>query len=233
MRRTWPAWLLCAAALAAELPVDYKTELREQPGRYLVRATRVVIDGDSPLAGFAVSLMDGEREQAVRRFLAEVEQAAPGESMCVFDHRPLVSIASETLISVYATEYLYLGGVQGESRILSYNFARRAGLPARLELADLFREGIDPRRRVEPALLALLREHPSADWVRDGTVTSLPPEALESFVITRTAVSWLLGAEQVGPRPSGLVVLKLPLAELRAELDPAGPLRELLAAQEP
>lgn len=232
MRRAWPAWLLCAAALAAELPVDYKTELREQPGRCLVRATRVVIGGESPLAGFAVSLMDGEREQAERRFLAEVEQA-PEEATCVFDHRPLVSIASETLISVYATEYLYLGGVQGESRILAYNFARRAGLPARLELSDLFRDGTDPRGRVEPALLALLREHPSADWVRDGTVTELPPEALESFVITRTAISWLLGAELVGPRPSGLVVLKLPLAELRDALDPAGPLRELLAAQEP
>lgn len=227
-----PAWWLMAmvavgAARADKMPVKLVATTRGGD-HWTARATYPEFDLKDRLGAMAsreVSFFVLDRLRVFRADVLETLAQGPAPTAPYAQQlTPTVSLATTELTSFYLTEWTYTGGAHGNTAFHAFSYGLIAGLPERLELKHLFREGLDARAYVNELLLTKLRENPDALFVADGTVKEFGPEVLERFVITPTSLAWLIQPYEAGPYAAGSFTVKVPFAELREELAARGPM---------
>lgn len=133
-----------------------------------------------------------------------------------------VVYASPALVSVLARQEVTTGVALPEVDVWSYNLAWLAGRHRPLVLADLFRPGSAYLRTLDRILLEDLRQQ-GAEWVADGTITTLSPDLLESFTLTPEHLSFHFPPATVGPASQGVFTATVRYERVRSLLGRDGP----------
>jgi len=233
--------LAVAAALAVgpagavaqrSLMFDMVSIKQSRPGYWQAAAVYPRFRGKSPLEVLAnITLKDAaEKEmQTFVRLAIETLQTLP-KPTSVYEYRSTaaVSLARATLVSVYLSTDEYTGGAHGNTFYYAYTFGMAEGATRQLTLQDLFRPGADGRRAASDQVIAALKRNPAALWVQDGTLKEITAGMASRFVVTPTALTFLIQPYEAGPYSSGSFFVKIPFSEFGGTLDPNGPLKDLL-----
>lgn len=185
-----------------------------------------------PLADFAtvqlkkaitVNLAAWKKENLTADFLATTPRV-PSQFMAV----PSVSMATPDLISMYFQVMTYEGGAHPMTVFDSHTYAMVGGKPMEVHAKDLFNPDSKFVDIVSSLVIGQLLKNPDATWVQDGTVKTLTPQQVDSFVITPTTITYLLNPYDMGPYSSGAFKVKVPFTQLVSDLNKSGPLASVL-----
>lgn len=77
------------------------------------------------------------------------------------------------------------------------------GKPKQLQLRGLLRPGIDAKAAFGSLLMERLRENPKAAFVKDGTVTEASPLTPRNWLLTPTAIAFIVPQYEAGPWSEG------------------------------
>jgi len=224
------ALLGCAEAPQAPLHFTVVTSKRDGP-HWSAAVACPRFDGGSPLAALANRTLAREvatAETFGRTAAAQFKTLGPPTAAYYHDAGATVSLADPELISVYFDTEEYSGGAHPNQNYVAYTFGIVRGRPAAVTLQDLFRPGVDGPRTASDLLMARLRGNPDATFIRDGTVQSIDPAVASEFVVTPTAIVFLLPPYAVGAYVNGSFVVKIPFGGFGGRLDARGPLRPVL-----
>jgi hypothetical protein len=194
-------------------------------GRYMVLEPR------GPLAKIANETMLREETDRFNAFSkqahADVQELPETAGRHYYRSKPQVSLLFPNLISLYSTIETFRGGAHPNQEFATTNFGMVAKKPTRLRLQHLFKPGVDAVQTVSPLVIEQLRATGRAAYVHDQQMKELTPEQAESFVITRSGLTFLFGPDVVGPHAAGSFQIKVPFTAMKDQIDPDGPLRPL------
>jgi len=203
-------------------------------GRWEVTAKYPVFDSGTAVAAMANDVARNEAIRSVKDFISSArrDQKEFPQAMrpYYFSSKPTISVDLPDLVSFFGTVETYSGGAHGMQVFVPHSFARVKGKARALALKDLFVTGVDPLKIVSDLVITKLKQIPRADWVQNGEVKALTKAQGESFVVTKTGLTFLFEPYAMGSYASGPFLVKVAFSELKGKLDPAGPLRPLLSA---
>jgi uncharacterized lipoprotein YbaY len=130
-------------------------------------------------------------------------------------------------MSLYVEAYTYTGGAHGNVVHFPITLGWSDGEPSNVTLQQLVRPSIDPYDIFGPLVLQKLGEQ-NAAWVVNGQLTEMPKATMDTFVLTPTAVSFVVGPYVAGPWAEGTRVIKVPYSEVMRYLNPYGVLEGVL-----
>ncbi len=219
---------------ATPLSVRYRILQKKRAGRYDIVVTYPVFAGMSPLIPLANRSIREYAVQTVATFVREADAeyhefgaAAPGNGWFLELH-PHVSLARPDLISVYFDRDTYMGGPHPNSEYLSQSFGIVHGKAKQLALADLMRPGQNAYDVLSPVTLPRLKARGASSVVDEDGIKKLNGETLHSWCLTPNGLTLLFAPYEVASYAEGSYIVKLPFAELKSNLDPQGPLRNLV-----
>lgn len=223
--------ILAAAPLAArDLPVTFRLE-RQSGGGYWRAVARVpVFPAADRLGSYANRAVADLVAAAVEEFRVAVADATQDGKPPVpyqIDLTTTVSLATDQVISLYTTEVTYTGGAHPNSAFRVLNVAMRDGLPVEVKLEDVLTPPDRAERLANELLIGRLKQVERASWVVSGEVTEFEPPTLRRFILTPTAVSWLIQPYEAAPYAAGEFVVKVPLSELGERLNRGGAMSEV------
>ncbi len=235
------ARLLCLIALVTGMPagaaVTWHTERETRAGKWEISARVARFTGtsrtsarwlaDRELYGFVKNEMDAFERAA------EKETVNPGYPMGMWGYHAttVVSLDRPDLVSAYVETYEFRGGAHGMTTYWGVNVGLVDGKAKVLRLEDLFRKGEPARALAIEAVEERLRANPNATWFQPGEDPGMrgPDAALiADFVITPSAVTFLIEPYVAGPYAVGSFFVKVPFSAFGDRLDPNGPLKGLL-----
>jgi len=135
-----------------------------------------------------------------------------------WDAAPTVSyFYAPRLASVSFLVYEYSGGAHPNHWYRTFNYGTVDGKAKRLTITDLFAKttnAADIKQQITDLLLNKARLEERASFVNDGTVTKLSEELLNSFVVERDGIKYLIAPYEFGAYAEGDFQIKLSLSEL-------------------
>ncbi len=140
-----------------------------------------------------------------------------------FDSWTTIEYAAPGLLSALVTVNEYAGGAHPNRQYWSYNLAYLGTRLRPFELEDLFLDDADYLGLLSPLVMEDLLEQGGADWIEDGTITSLGDEDLAVFTVSPSGLNFIFPPYAVGPWVSGTFLVQVPLETVAPLLDPAGP----------
>jgi hypothetical protein len=146
----------------------------------------------------------------------------------IYQYRSTVSLCAPRLISVYNMDYADTGGRETIAGYGVTNVGYKDGKPAVIALRDLFKPGIDAADVTGQLVFAKLKENPDATLIRDGSIKRLSPDMIETFVLTRSGITFIFGTFAISERRKDFFV-KIPYVDFGDKLDPRGPLQGLIS----
>lgn len=237
----WKPCVPCALAVVAVLAaapargaVTWRTERESMAGRYDVEARVPSLTGTSVHRVATQALTDFSRkERAAFTEAARRETANPEDPMRPWSYHAnaTVSLTRPDLVSAFVTTYQYTGGAHGMTTYQGVNVGLVNGEATILLLEDLFRPGANARDLALDAVKESLRANPRAEWFQPGAdpdMRGADAALIADFVITPTAITFLIEPYVAGPYAAGAFFVKVPFSTLDRELDPNGPLQGLL-----
>lgn len=221
------------SAASANIPSKVLTLRQARANYYSIKVQYPQFGGSSAVVRKAnADLKQLAKTQFLRYQKAAREGLDGGQKPDVaseFVFTPTISIARRDVISVYFTDYSFTGGAHGNSSFDAASFGLVKGKAKKLMLADLFVPGVDAKRVAGQQVYDRLKDNPEAEAIEQGTVTPASPELTETFVLTPTAISFLIPPYAVGPYAAGEFYVKVPFAGFGSKLARGGPLNALLA----
>jgi len=157
-----------------------------------------------------------ERLKIYRSDIKTIESEYAGTDIPLrysYSLEPTVSIARPDLISLYFIEETYTGGAHGMAYFHGRSYGVVDGKAKLLTLQDLFKPGVDGRKLAGERVYAQLQSNPNAAWIDEGWVTATSAELTKEFVITPTALTFLIEPYAVGPYAAGAFFVKVPFEE--------------------
>jgi len=139
---------------------------------------------------------------------------------------------SDTLISVLGTRLSYTGGAHPNTNHYSLNYLLKDGKAAPVRLADLFLPGAAWEKHLSDLIMADLR-HKKAGWVLEGQIKAFAPKDLEVFTLTPRGITFVFSPYAVSCYADGTFFVVASFKKLEGLIDPAGPLKPLLAPPKP
>ena len=181
------------------------------------------------LANRSIRAWSEGRLDAFQRFgNRSIAEGAEAPGPLELDVKPFVSYAGSGLISTYFTVFKYEGGAHPNTDFQAHNYGLLRFRAKRLKLQDLFRSWHKGHETCSDLIIARLKKNPRAARVAEGSVTSLPKDVTERFVITRGSLTFLIPAYVVASYADGPFIVKIPYSDFEGKLNPAGPLKGLI-----
>ena len=135
--------------------------------------------------------------------------------------------ASDTLVSISETLYVYTGGAHGNTGLAGYTYLLEDGRVRTVRLADLFKTDADYLAVLEPLILEALLEQ-EAQWVVDGTVATLGEDDLGSFTLSPRGLTFGFEPYAMGPYAQGTFEVTVAFGDIASVIDPDGALGRFL-----
>ncbi len=224
-----------ALTALAEQGIRYResTSSQAKPNHYRVKVKFPVLLADDPAAKRLADLAnrtirtEAERRKAIflQEFLKSSRPSGQPEWMLDLDFQN--GVLRPRLVSTLLEIHEYAGGAHGSWSYAFMNFGIVAGKPVHLKLAHLFRTRIDPLSVVSRMVIARLKNRPEAPYVLDGGVKTLTAKQAEQFRVTPRGLEFVFAPYEMAPFAAGTIRCSLNWAELKAHLDPNGPLKGL------
>lgn len=223
-------------SLAAALVISGKPYVTHHWGvkadkKYEVAVDFPTFNGSSPLVWLANRTVSVELQKAKDyvAFCKKDQKENPG-FIAGYDYQSGFNVSTfrPDLISLSFGINSYAGGAHGSNTTRPYSFGIVHGAAKQLRLQDLFKAGLKGREIVSKIVMAKLAKDERAQWVADGTVKALDKETCEAFVISAKGLEYTFDPYVMGSYAAGPVDCIVSYAELKGQLDPAGPLRSFL-----
>ncbi|MCC6483492.1 MAG: DUF3298 and DUF4163 domain-containing protein [Armatimonadetes bacterium] len=214
-----------AAPAPGQIPVTWKTLSAQKKGQWTAKIVYPRFGGDSPLAITANKTLEEASRKALDEFRTEAEENFDSRTaVAAFETESLtvLSVATEQIISLYIRTYEFTGGAHPNTFYQPMTFGYANGKASRLKLQDLFKKDVNALQIVSELVIPKLRSL-NASAVTDGEVTALTPQMAESFVVTPNGLTFLFEPYAVGAYAEGSFFVKIPFADLRANLLLGGP----------
>lgn len=221
MRRFGSIVLLFVAAtvaLGSDLVV-YRVMKTGEKGLYEAKCKYPVFQSSEPVAAMANAEIKKWAASQQNAFLKECKDyfkqfkekpEAPWEQ--TIDGEAVTH--NSKIISVRIRVNTFTGGAHPVFEDTVFNYAVVNGKAKRLTLDDLFVDRAASRKHVHSLLIKKLKATGNAQWLEDGTVTSLEPAQLNRFVVGRSALTFLFNPYEVGPWAVGNFEIPLTFKEL-------------------
>lgn len=226
-------WRL-TGALREPLPRSYRY-IRRRRRYYWVKASYPVFPNSSPIGAEANKLIKPYVEKQLKEVVLPDDcKPDPLEGLPHFMQMVnTVSICRRGLLSMYFETILYTGGANEWESLYTINLALRDGELQYLFFYDLVRSFEDAefivRRHLEPRVYEAVRRRErrsSRSAVNTPRVQlasrNLAPVSkflygydLDSFVLTPTAIMWVIPPGRVDAYAFGTYLIKVPYAEIR------------------
>lgn len=147
--------------------------------------------------------------------------AATGDLTYPYTYEGLLTptLVRANLLSLLETRSSYAGGAHPNTTYRSLTFRRRGAEVRRLELAELFREGVPYRQRLLAEVTRALRARGAA-WIVDGSM-QLRERGLSVFTLSARGLTFTFAPYAVGTYAQGAFFVTVPYARVRALLEPA------------
>ncbi len=208
-----------AAGTAAHAQTIFRKVEKKLPG-FKLTATVPVFSARTPVALMANNAMTAWVTSEHAHFVKELGKP-PKDSPTkeyTWDTTPTVSyFYAPRLASVSFLVYSDSGGPHPNHWYRTFNYGVTDGKAKRLKITDLFTKGInaaDIKQQITDLLLNKARLDERAMFVNDGTVTKLSDDVLNSFILERDGIKYLIGPYEFGPYAVGDFEYKLSLSEL-------------------
>ena len=215
------------------VPVRYATLKDVRPNTWEAEARYPVFGGTSPVARAAGAAFRSQARKLLDEFLEQAREDWKGKDKPVgeylFELDPIVGLAHPDLVSGYFTHSFFTGGAHPNAVFLPHTFGRVGGRVKRLTLKDLLKSDRSAQSLVTQVLLPALNAQKKERGAEPLKSDEIGEKALDNFVVTPTAITWLFSPYAVGAYAEGPYVVKIPLTRLREFLAPNGPLRPVLA----
>ncbi|MCX7924481.1 MAG: DUF3298 and DUF4163 domain-containing protein [Fimbriimonadales bacterium] len=227
---TQGVWRL-TGALREPLPRRYRY-IRERRRYYWIKASYPVFPKNSPIGAEINQIIQSYvKQMRENTTLPDNYKPEPLEGLPYFLIMVnTVSICRRGLVSMYFDTILYSGGANEIHDILTINFALVNGKAKQLNFDDLVRSEEDGeiiiRRHALPRILdAVERRHrrtgsaPSLQLAaQSATYYGRSEFSYDSFVLTPTAIMWVLPPGDVDAYAFGVYPIKVPYAEIQHRL---------------
>jgi len=224
------------------------TEDRNESAGYVVTThlPRLQVVGTDPLLTARAAAFHQLIEKTIDPLLQDVRRAAAEDRPAILadptrgptyppytlEIRHRLVGATDDYLSLLLTTSVFTGGAHPNTTSVSVNWSIPEGRA--LTLAELFRPPGSPERPGPETLLpaycrralARLNPPPDPDWVARGTAWN--QENYQRWTIAPHGLQLTFDAYQVGSYAEGAYEVVMPFALLRANLDPQGPLRQLV-----
>ncbi|MGE0001680.1 MAG: DUF3298 domain-containing protein, partial [Fimbriimonadaceae bacterium] len=195
------AILALSLTLATPPKVTFKQESHDRAGWYEVSATIPTFSGNE-IAKLASRECAKIARDRMAEFRDEYDRNDKPDRIGYFDWSPVVSLLTDSMVSLYAHSDTYTGGAHGNRDFVGLNFAMVAGKPKRIVLADLMDPGADPVVTASELVIPKLRAM-NASSVIDGGVTQVTPQQADNFVVTPAGITWLFSPYEVASYAEG------------------------------
>lgn len=220
------------AASGAQVSTKTVTLKKARAGYYSIKVQYPAFAGSSAVAKKANAELARLARTRFAGYQKDAKDALTGVGKPTFPYdfmfTPTVSVAKPDIISVYFTEFSFTGGAHPNTVFAAASFGLVNGTAKKLNLADLFKPGVDARQVAAEQVYDRLKSKPGAVWVKEGTITAKSPELTRTFAISAAGLTFLIPPYDVGPYSSGPFVVKIPFSAFGSKLAPAGPLKPLL-----
>jgi hypothetical protein len=231
------AGLLAAAPVyAAGVHVRWEGRSRAHAGLWKAEA-HFARFSDGPVAQRADARLSGDIQSALHAFArqarANAGKVGNPDAEWQYLAETTVSLARPDLISAYVTSYWYTGGAHGMTYFDPINFGLVDGQVRPLTLQDLFQPGAGARWRCALAVKSRLVDMPQALWFKPDADPAMKPidsDLIRQWILTPTAIVFLIEQYIAGPYSSGPIFVKIPYTAFGDKLNPNGPLKPLLDA---
>jgi len=128
-----------------------------------------------------------------------------------------VSAATDRYVSVLATCEYDTGGVRPNRDAIRLNYAIKAGVARKINLADLMVVRADPTGFASDLLLPKLTVM-GVSGVASGTVTRLTTAQADNFVMTPAGIAWIFNPGEIGSYEEGTIIAKFTWMELEGRV---------------
>lgn len=185
----------------------------------------------SPAIQEAGRLVHREVATAYKEFVQDAKATdMPADRKAMFELQDdcRVQYYSDSLISTLGTRFSYTGGAHPNTNHYSLNYLLKDGKAAPVRLADLFLPGAAWEKHLSDLIMADLR-HKKAGWVLEGQIKAFAPKDLEVFTLTPRRITFVFSPYAVSCYADGTFTVVVPFKSLEGLIDPAGPLKPLLA----
>ena len=136
------------------------------------------------------------------------------------------SLVTESIVSVWCSEYAYTGGAHGMSEGSAFNFAIAGSETRTLQLNELLRDGARPQ--LADACIEDLKEQ-EASYALDGTLTTANvSDLLDAFRIEKSGLIFYFAPYATGCYAEGSREVTLTWAELAPLARPGGVLDRMM-----
>jgi len=196
--------------------VSFHQESHNRKGWYEISATVPRFLGND-LAGLASREVARVARSRTDSFQREFDSNPKPERVGYLDWSTVVSLASDSWISLYAQCDHYSGGAHPNYDFAGLNFGYVNGKPKRLVLADLVVPGLDPVQVASELVIPKLRTM-GASSVAEGEVERLSKEQADNFVVTQAGITWLFAPYEVASYAEGSFMVKVKWEEMQGKV---------------
>ena len=219
--------LLAVTLPQAKITTTFQTTTNNKAGFYETSLKLPKLSG-SPLATFATQSLQAEATSGLAAWMKQNAVTTKPRVPSFYQVQPFISMATPNVISMYFLVSTYEGGAHPITVFDPHTYAMVGGSPMEVHAKNIFKPGVKFVDVVSSLVISKLMQNDRAEWVTDGTVKTLTPAQVDSFVVTPSSITYLFNPYDMGPYAVGTFQVKVPFTELASDLDKSGPLNSLL-----